>query len=136
MGGRGAGKTHAGACWVQHRVEAGIMKRGCLIAPTMADIRDVMVDGPSGLLAVAPPWCLPKFTPSKRRVSWPNGACAICLSGEQPERTRGPNIDTLWADDMACWKRAQSTWDLAMLALRAGTNPQAMITTTRAGSRS
>ena len=59
LAGRGAGKTRAGACWVQHRVEAGIMKLGCLIAPTMADIRDVMVDGPSGLLAVAPPWCRP-----------------------------------------------------------------------------
>jgi hypothetical protein len=60
VGGRGAGKTRAGAGWVQHRVETGIMKRGCLIAPTMADIRDVMVDGPSGLLAVAPPWCRPR----------------------------------------------------------------------------
>ena len=130
MGGRGAGKTRAGAGWVQHRVETGIMKLGCLIAPTMADIRDVMVDGPSGLLAVAPPWCRPEFSPSKRRVSWPNGARAICLSGEKPERARGANFDTLWADDFACWHRAEATWDLAMLALRAGTNPQAMITTT------
>ncbi len=76
------------------------------------------------------PWNRPWFESSKRRVEWPNGARAICLSGEQPERTRGPNIDTLWADELACWKRAQSTWDLVMLALRAGTNPQAMITTT------
>ena len=65
VGGRGAGKTRAGSGWVQHRVEAGIMKLGCLIAPTMADIRDVMVEGPSGLLAVAPPWCRPEFSPSK-----------------------------------------------------------------------
>jgi hypothetical protein len=130
VAGRGAGKTRAGACWVQHRVEAGIMKLGCLIAPTMADIRDVMVDGPSGLLAVAPPWCRPRFEPSKRRVTWPNGARAVCLSGEEPERARGLNVDTLWADELACWQRAESTWDLAMLALRAGTNPQALITTT------
>ena len=61
VAGRGAGKTRAGACWMQHRVEAGVMKLGCLIAPTMADIRDVMVEGPSGLLAVAPPWCQPRF---------------------------------------------------------------------------
>jgi hypothetical protein len=130
VGGRGAGKTRAGAGWVQHRVETGIMKLGCLIGPTMADIRDVLVDGPSGLLAVAPPWCRPEFSPSKRRVSWPNGARALCLSGEKPERARGANIDTLWADDFACWHRAEATWDLAMLALRAGTNPQALITTT------
>jgi hypothetical protein len=106
------------------------MKLGCLIAPTEADIRDVMVEGPSGLLAIAPPWCRPRFEPSKRRVSWPNGARAVCLSGEEPERARGLNIDTLWADELACWRRAQSTWDLVMLALRAGANPQALITTT------
>jgi hypothetical protein len=106
------------------------MRLGCLIAPTAADIRDVMVEGPSGLLAVAPPWCRPRFEPSKRRIAWPNGARAICLSGEEPERARGLNIDTLWADELACWQRAQSTWDLVMLALRAGGNPQALITTT------
>ena len=63
-------------------------------------------------------------------TAWPNGAQAVCLSGEEPERARGLNVDTLWADELACWQRAQSTWDLAMLALRAGTNPQALITTT------
>jgi hypothetical protein len=106
------------------------MKSGCLIAPTAADIRDVMVEGPSGLLAMAPPSCRPRFEPSKRRLTWPNGARAVCLSGEEPERARGFNVDTLWADELACWQRAESTWDLAMLALRAGTNPQALVTTT------
>ncbi len=81
-------------------------------------------------MAIAPPWCRPRFESSKRRVEWPNGARALCLSGEEPERARGLNIDTLWADELACWKRAESTWDLAMLALRAGANPQALITTT------
>jgi phage terminase large subunit-like protein len=106
------------------------MKLGCLIAPTAADIRDVMVEGPPGLLAVTPPWCVPRFEPSNRRVVWPNGARAVCLSGEEPERARGLNVDTLWADELACWQRAESTWDLAMLALLAGTNPQALIATT------
>ncbi len=130
VAGRGAGKTRAGAAWIQRRVEDGTMKLGCLIAPTANDIRDVMVEGPSGLLAVASPWARPRFEPSKRRVTWPNGARAICLSGEEPERARGLNVDTLWADELACWQRAESTWDLAMLALRAGGNPQALITTT------
>ena len=130
VAGRGAGKTRAGASWIQHRVDNRTMKLGCLIAPTAADIRDVMVEGPSGLINVAPPWSRPRFEASKRRVEWPNGARAICLSGEVPERARGLNIDTLWADELACWQRAESTWDLAMLALRAGTNPQALITTT------
>ena len=80
------------------------MKRGCLIAPTTADIRDVMIEGPSGLLAVAPPWCQPRFEPSKRRVTWPSGARAVCLSGEEPDRARGFNLDTIWADELACWR--------------------------------
>jgi phage terminase large subunit-like protein len=130
VAGRGAGKTRAGACWIQQRVNDGTMKLGCLIAPTAADIRDVMVEGPSGLIAVAPEWSRPRFESSKRRVEWPNGARAVCLSGEEPERARGLNIDTIWADELACWQRAESTWDMAMLALRAGTNPQALITTT------
>jgi len=86
VAGRRAGKTRAGACWVQHRVESGTMKLGCLIAPTTADIRDVMAEGQSGLLAIAPPWCRPRFESSKRRVQWPNGARAVCLSGERHSR--------------------------------------------------
>jgi len=130
IAGRGAGKTRAGACWIQHRVETGAMKLGFLIAPTAADIRDVIVEGPSGLLAVASPACRPRFEGSKRRVVWPNGAWAICLSGEEPERARGPNVDTIWADELGCWKRAEATWNTAILALRAGTAPRALITTT------
>ncbi len=98
VAGRGAGKTRSGAEWVQHRVESGVMRLGCLIAPTANDIRDVMTEGPTGLLNIAPPWCRPIFEPSKRRITWPNGAKAVCLSGEEPERARGLNIDTLWAD--------------------------------------
>jgi hypothetical protein len=130
VAGRGAGKTRAGACWIQRRVDQGTMKLGCLIAPTAHDIRDVMVEGPSGLIAVAPTWNRPRFESSKRRVVWPSGARAVCLSGEEPERARGLNVDTIWADELACWQRAESTWDLAMLALRAGSNPQSLITTT------
>lgn len=130
VAGRGAGKTRAGASWIQQRVDNSTMKLGCLIAPTAADIRDVMVEGPSGILNVAPAWNRPRFEASKRRIEWPNGARAICLSGEVPERARGLNIDTIWADELACWQCAESTWDLAMLALRAGGNPQALITTT------
>ena len=129
VAGRGAGKTQAGAHWVQDRVNRGVAKSILLIAPTVADIRDTVVDGPSGLLASAPPWNRPTWHPSKRRVQWANGARAICISGEEPDRARGGNHDTLWADELACWAKPQ-VWDLAMLALRVGSNPQALITTT------
>lgn len=106
------------------------MRRGLLIAPTAADIRDTMVEGPSGLLATARPDRMPKWEPSKRRVVWPNGAVAICISGEEPERARGHNVDTIWADELAAWQHAERTWKLAMLCLRKGSNPQALFTTT------
>ena len=130
IAGRGSGKTRAGAEWIHHRVKTGAMRLGCLIAPTAADIRDVIVEGPSGLIATAAPDNRCVFEKSNRRVVWPNGAYAICLSGEEPERARGLNVDTLWADEMACWQRAEATWNMAMLALRAGTDPRAVITTT------
>jgi hypothetical protein len=130
IAGRGAGKTRSGAEWIQSRVDGGLMKLGMLIAPTAADIRDVMVEGPSGIMAIAPADCVPRFEPSKRRITWPNGARAVCLSGEEPDRARGHNVDTLWADELAAWQRPEQTWDLAMLALRAGSDPRAMITTT------
>ena len=107
------------------------MKVGCLIAPTAADIRDVMVVGQSGLIAAECPRGAGLGSSPRAAVSnGPTGARAICLSGEEPERARGLNIDTIWADELACWKRGELTWDLAMLALRAGANPQALITTT------
>jgi phage terminase large subunit-like protein len=129
VAGRGAGKTQAGAHWVQDRVNRGIAKSILLIAPTVADIRDTVVDGPSGLLASAPPYNRPTWHPSQRRVQWADGARAVCISGEEPDRARGGNFDTVWADELSSWKRPQ-TWDLAMLALRVGSNPQALITTT------
>ncbi len=130
VAGRGAGKTRAGACWIQQRVENGTMKLGCLIAPTANDIRDVMVEGPSGLLAVAPPWCRPRFEPSKRRVTWPNGACAVCLSGEEPERARGS--ERRHALGRRAGLLAASRIDVGPGDAGAAgrTNPQAMITTT------
>jgi Terminase large subunit, T4likevirus-type, N-terminal len=128
--GRGAGKTEAGSRWIHDRVQRGLMKTGAIIAPTAADIRDVIVQGPSGLMATAPPWSRPAFCPSLRQVRWPSGAKAILLSGEEPERCRGLNVDTLWCDELPAWQRPQQTWDLALLALRIGEDPRALVTST------
>ena len=117
IAGRGSGKTRAGAEWIQHRVETGEMRLGALIAPTANEIRDVLVGGPSGILAIASPQWRPTYSASTRRLTWPNGAWAVCLSGEEPERARGKNVDTIWADELGAWQRAQGVWDNAMLAL-------------------
>lgn len=129
LAGRGAGKTRSGAEWVREQVEAGVQRIG-LIAPTAADARDVMVEGPSGILAVCPPWNEPHYEPSKRRITWPNGAVASVYSADEPDRLRGPQHEIMWCDEIAAWRRMGETWDNALLGLRMGARPRAMLTTT------
>jgi phage terminase large subunit-like protein len=99
--GRGWGKTLTGAHWVRENVEAGAAGHIALMGATASDVRDVMVEGPSGILATASDWCRrPVYEPSKRRISWPNGASATMFSAEEPDRLRGPNHDLAWADEL------------------------------------
>jgi phage terminase large subunit-like protein len=130
VAGRGAGKTRSGAEAVREWVETGRCKRIALIAPTQADCRDVMVEGESGLLAISPNSNRPIYEPSKRRLTWPNDAQAALYSAEEGERLRGPQHDGLWADEVGTWRSAQATWDLAMMGLRLGKRPLAIVTTT------
>jgi phage terminase large subunit-like protein len=94
--GRGAGKTRAAAEWVRRRVESGAARRLALVGATAADVRDTMVDGESGLLAICPPWFRPRYEPTKRRLTWPNGARATTFSADEPDRLRGPQHDAAW----------------------------------------
>jgi hypothetical protein len=89
-----------------------------------------MVEGESGIMAKAPPWNRPHFEPSKLQLTWPNGAIAQMFSAEEPERLRGPQCDTFWADELCAWKKMQETWDMLMFGFRLGRNPQGCITTT------
>lgn len=138
LAGRGFGKTRTGAEWTREQIKAGA-KRIHLIAPTASDARDVMVEGESGLLSVC--WAgdktvtgdmlgRPSYEPSKRRLTWANGAIATLFSAEEPERLRGPQAEVLWADELASWKYLRDTWDMAMFGLRLGDRPRTCITTT------
>ena len=129
LAGRGFGKTRAGAEWVRAQAAAG-RRRIALVGPTVADVRDVMVEGQSGVLNISPPRERPSFQPSRRRLVWPNGAMAFLYSAEQPERLRGPQHDAAWADELAAWARGQETWDQLQFGLRLGDDPRAVITTT------
>lgn len=129
LAGRGFGKTRTGAETVRDLVESGRAKRIALIAPTSADARDTMVEGESGILAVSPPWFRPKYEPSKRRLTWPNGVRGTLFSAEEPERTRGPQHDVLWGDEPASWP-SKEVWDNAVMGLRLGRRPIAVITGT------
>jgi phage terminase large subunit-like protein len=129
LAGRGFGKTRAGAEWVRAQVAAG-RRRIALIGPTAADVRDVMVEGESGLVNVFPPGERPSFQASRRRLVWPGGAMAFLYSAQEPERLRGPQHDAAWADELAAWTYGQQTWDQLQFGLRLGEDPRAVITTT------
>lgn len=128
--GRGSGKTRAGAEFIRAKVESGEARRIALVARTAADVRDTIVEGESGIMAVCPPSFRPNYEPSKRRLTWPNGAQATTFSADQPDLLRGPQHDLAWCDELASWRYVEDTWDNLMFGLRLGKNPQAVITTT------
>jgi phage terminase large subunit-like protein len=132
LGGRGLGKTWAGGQQVNKWAEE--LGRGghiALVAKDPADSRDVMIEGrESGILATAPPWFRPTYSPSLRLVEWPNGCIAHTYSSEVPDDLRGPQHHKAWGDEPCKWKYAQATWDNLELGLRLGSNPQTVLTTT------
>ncbi|MBW7922984.1 MAG: DNA-packaging protein [Rubellimicrobium sp.] len=136
LGGRGAGKTRAGAEWVRAMVEGarpgapGRARRVGLVGETLAQAREVMVFGESGILACAPPDRRPEWRATRNLLVWPNGAEAQVLSAHDPDALRGFQFDALWADEIAKWRQGQAAWDMLSLGLRLGTAPRACITTT------
>lgn len=132
MAGRGFGKTWCGARWCITKA-ASAKTVGALIGPTAADVRDTMIRGPSGIMALSPPWFQPKYEPSKRRVTWPNGVYAICYSADKPDRLRGPNCGWGWGDEPASWKSEMAALDQLPMVLRIGSRknpPQLLLTGT------
>ena len=136
MGGRGAGKTRAGAEWVRAEVEgagpldAGRSKRVALVGETVDQVREVMVFGESGILACSPPDRRPEWEAGRRRLIWPNGAVAQVFSAFDPSSLRGPQFDAAWVDELAKWPKAEATWDMLQFALRLGEHPRQVVTTT------
>jgi phage terminase large subunit-like protein len=129
LAGRGFGKTRSLAEWVCDQAASGRAGRIALVAATAADARDVLVEGESGILAVAPPWCRPVYEPSKRRLTWPNDAIATTFSAEEPERLRGPQHDAAVCDELGAWSRPE-TWDMLQFGLRLGRQPRCLVATT------
>lgn len=129
LAGRGAGKTRTGGEFVAKRARRGIMRHGALIGPTSAHIRDVMVEGESGILATARKGWLPKYEPSKRRLTWPNGAVCTTYSAEEPERLRGPQHDTWWVDEPPYMRYLEAVRDNLAFGARIG-DPRGIWTAT------
>lgn len=136
LGGRGAGKTRAGAEWVRSMIEGsrpldkGAARRVALVGETLDQVREVMIFGDSGIMACSPPDRRPEWLATRRILRWPNGAEAVACSAHDPESLRGPQFDGAWVDELAKWKRGQEAWDMLQFTLRLGAHPRVCVTTT------
>ena len=129
LAGRGFGKTRCTVEWLRSQVETGTCGRIALVGATASDVRDVLVEGESGLLAKSPPWFRPKWNASKGRLTWGNGAVGFTYSAEEPDRLRGKQHDGAVCDELASW-RYMETWDQLMFGLRLGADPRCVVATT------
>lgn len=128
MGGRGCGKTRTGAEWV--RYQARRTGRIALIAPTLNDAREVMLEGESGLLNIGLPAERPHYTASRRLLEWPSGAVGYLFSSEDPDSLRGPQFGAAWADEFCAWQYPDEMLSNLRLGLRLGDTPRLTLTTT------
>jgi phage terminase large subunit-like protein len=137
LAGRGAGKTRTAAEWI--REEAKYTNKGqirfALVARTAADVRDVIVEGESGIINVTPPSERPLYEPSKRRLTWPNGNTATCFTADEPDSLRGPQFTHAWGDEVAAWRQTpdaagMTAFDNLRVGTRLGANPKIVVTTT------
>lgn len=129
LAGRGFGKTRVLSEMCNNWATTGQCRRIAIVAATAADARDVMVEGESGILETAPPYCRPTYQMTRRQLQWPNGAIATLYSAEEPDRLRGPQHDGALLDELASW-RDPSTFDMLMFGLRLGRHPRTVIATT------
>ena len=128
LGGRGAGKTFAGASWIKEQSRhVGSL---ALVGPTFHDVREVMIEGPSGLKSLYPPGERPRWEASRRRLVFKSGAVAQAFSAEDPDALRGPQFHAAWADEFCAWPKPAETLAMLRFGLRLGTDPRLVVTTT------
>ncbi len=128
LAGRGFGKSLSESQWARVNAEAS-PTRGALVGRTPADVRDVMIEGESGILAISPPWNMPVYEPSKRKLTWPNGSVAITYSFENPDQLRGPQHHWAIVDELASAPDCKA-WDNLRFGMRLGDKPRIMVGTT------
>lgn len=133
LAGRGWGKSRTGAEWVHEQVD-GRYGRLHLVGATASDARDIMIEGPAGILATQKPWNKATYQPTKRKVLWENGAVALVFSADEPERLRGEQCEAAWCDELAAWRYPEA-WSQLQLGLRLGPFPRTVVTTTPIASR-
>lgn len=128
LAGRGWGKSRTGAEWIQAAHKK--YRRIHLVGRTAGDVRDVMVEGPSGVCSITSGKDRPKYSPAKKRLQWDNGSIALLFSSDEPESLRGPQCEAFWGDEVCAWRYVQECWDQLMMGFRLGSNPRGIVTTT------
>lgn len=128
--GRGSGKTRTGSEQTRDKARAAAGSVGLLVGANPRDVRDLMIEGRSGIQQVSPPWERPHYEPSNLMLRWPNGTVAHVRSAADPESIRGVSADWCWCDELAKWRFARKAWDNIRFALREGRRPQTWVTTT------
>jgi phage terminase large subunit-like protein len=137
LAGRGFGKTRLASEWVREQAKytnTG-QRRFALVARTAADVRDVIVEGESGIMNVTPPSEKPLYEPSKRRLTWPNGNTATLFTADEPDSLRGPQFTHAWGDEIAAWRQTpdaagMTAFDNLRVGTRLGDKPKILVTTT------
>ena len=130
LAGRGFGKSLSATQWARFKVESSDKPtHGAFVGRTPADIRDILIEGESGILNVSPPWNKPIYESTKRKLTWPNGSTAHAYSFENPDQLRGPQHEWAIVDELASASN-EKAWDNLMFGMRSGDNPQIMVTTT------
>ncbi len=135
LGGRGAGKTRAGAEWVNYLAARGYAKRIGLIGATLHEVRSVMVEGESGLVNAMRASERPRYVKTLRRLTWASGAVAEMYSAARPNSLRGPQFDLVWADELVKWRHPEAALDNVQLGLRLGPRPRMLVTSTPSGGK-
>lgn len=128
--GRGFGKTRTGAETFIYAIRECGYQHPNLAGATSEDVRDLMIEGESGILACAPEDFYPKFIPTLKKLEWPNGVVTHIYYGTEPDKARGPQSDFIWADEIAKWQYPEETWDNLLMGLRLGPDPRCLITST------
>jgi phage terminase large subunit-like protein len=128
LSGRGFGKTFTGAKVVNHWAKTN--ENIPLIGDNIGEVRDVMIEGPSGILKLARPDFMPTWNRTLGQLTYPNGCKVKAYSAQEPESLRGPNNGKAWVDELFKFRAQQEVWDELMMTMRSGDNPQVIITST------
>lgn len=130
LSGRGFGKSRAVNEWAIEQARLRPRSRGALVAATAGDVRDVVVEGESGIMNIAPSDFMPLYEPSKRRLTFPNGSIATTFSADEPNRLRGPQFHWAICDELAAWNAPEAALDMLLMGVRLGQDPRIAISTT------